>query len=178
MSTEAGELASVLAGALIRCDLMGLPFNGHHTPRPEPIRIDPREAHEAFRANPDDHRHGSLNGYSNMKCRCSRCRQANTARKPGYRAPKETPVSAVSDLFDPMPDEIKHGTLEGAKECRKGGELCFACRRVVHVAAAQSTRHSAAPRGTSKAAETAKALDAHRQARKRLQAELAAERSA
>ena len=55
MSTEAGELASVLAGALIRCDLMGLPFNGHHTPRPELIRIDPREAHEAFRANLDDH---------------------------------------------------------------------------------------------------------------------------
>lgn len=178
MSTEAGELASVLAGALIRCDLMGLPFNGHHTPRPELIRIDPREAHEAFRANPDDPRHGSLNGYSNMKCRCGRCRQANTARKPGYRAPKEPPVSAVSDLFDTPPIEIKHGTLDGAKECRKGGELCFACRRVVHVAAAQSTRHSAAPRGTSQAAEMAKALDAHRQARKRLQAELAAERSA
>ena len=87
-------------------------------------------------------------------------------------------MSAASDLFDPMPDEIKHGTLDGAKECRKGGELCFACRRVVHVAAAQSTRHSAAPRGTSQAAEMAKALDAHRQARKRLQAELAAERSA
>ena len=174
MSGEAGELASVLAGALIRCDLMGLPFNGHHTPRPELIRVDPREAHEAFRANLDDPRHGSLNGYSNMKCRCGRCRQANTARKPGYRAPKETPVSAVSDLFDPPPLEIVHGTLSGAKACRQLGELCFACARVV---SASNRPHSAssAARGTTKAAETAKALEAHRLARRRLQAQLAAE---
>jgi len=87
---------------------------------------------------------------------------------------KESPVSAVSDMFDPHPLEIVHGTLSGAKACRQLGELCFACARVV---SASNRPHSAssAARGTTKAAETAKALDAHRQARKRLQAELAAE---
>lgn len=90
---------------------------------------------------------------------------------------KEKPMSAVSDLFDPMPDEIAHGTLKGAEKCRSLGELCFACRRAVHVAAASDSRHSAAPRGTSKAAETAKALEAHRVARKKLQAELAKEKA-
>ena len=176
MSTEAGELAAVLAGALLRCDLIGLPFNGHHTPKPELVRIDSREAHEAFRNNPDDPRHGSLNGYSNMRCRCSRCRKANAARKPGYRAPRSI-VGAVSDLFDPTPEEIKHGTLKGAKACRKLGELCFACARVVR---AENRPHSASSsaRGTTRAAETAKALEAHRIARKRLQAELAAEAAA
>ena len=177
MSTEAGELAAVLAGALLRCDLIGLPFNGHHTPKPKAEPHDPSAAHEAFRNNPDDPRHGSLNGYSNMRCRCSRCRKANAARIPGYRAPKEPPVSAVSDLFDPTPEEIKHGTLKGAKACRKLGELCFACARVVR---AENRPHSASSsaRGTTRAAETAKALEAHRIARKRLQAELAAEAAA
>lgn len=87
---------------------------------------------------------------------------------------KETPVSAVSDLFDTPPIDIEHGTLEGAKECRKGGELCFACARAV---SASNRPHSAssAARGTTKAAETAKALEAHRRARKALQAQLAAE---
>lgn len=28
---------------------------------------------------PDDPRHGTYNGYSNLKCRCDRCREANTA---------------------------------------------------------------------------------------------------
>lgn len=87
---------------------------------------------------------------------------------------KETPVSAVSDLFDPHPDEIEHGTLKGAKACRSLGELCFACDRVVRAANRPHSASSSA-RGTTKAAETAKALDAHRRARKQLQAELAAE---
>lgn len=90
---------------------------------------------------------------------------------------KEPPVSAVSDLFDPHPLEIAHGTLKGAKACRDLGELCFACARVVR---AENRPHSASSsaRGTTKAAETAKALEAHRRARKKLQADLAAERSA
>lgn len=94
---------------------------------------------------------------------------------------KETPVSAVSDLFDPAPNEpeIAHGTLEGAKVCRVSrglppGELCFSCAKAVSNANRPYAASSSA-RGTTKAAETAKALDAHRRARKQLQAELAAE---
>lgn len=32
----------------------------------------------SFQDNPDDPRHGTINGYNNLKCRCDRCRAANT----------------------------------------------------------------------------------------------------
>jgi len=31
---------------------------------------------ERFRADPKDPRHGTQNGYVNLKCRCARCREA------------------------------------------------------------------------------------------------------
>lgn len=34
------------------------------------------ENSERFRNNPHDRRHGTANGYGNLKCRCSRCRGA------------------------------------------------------------------------------------------------------
>lgn len=33
----------------------------------------------AFHSNPDDPRHGTQNGYANLRCRCGRCRVANTS---------------------------------------------------------------------------------------------------
>jgi len=36
-----------------------------------------RQTVEAFRANLDDPRHGTDNGYSNLRCRCDRCREAH-----------------------------------------------------------------------------------------------------
>lgn len=38
----------------------------------------PGRARAAFQDNPDDPRHGTRNGYGNLRCRCDRCRQANT----------------------------------------------------------------------------------------------------
>lgn len=82
-------------------------------------------------------------------------------------------MSAVSDLFDPHPLEIEHGTLKGAKACRNLGELCFACARVVR---AENRPHSASSsaRGTTKAATLAKALEAHRRECAPLRAEVRA----
>lgn len=34
-----------------------------------------------FRENPDDPRHGSLNGYDNLDCRCDRCKAAAKVRR-------------------------------------------------------------------------------------------------
>lgn len=34
----------------------------------------------AFREDPTDQRHGTMNGYVNLGCRCSDCRAANVAR--------------------------------------------------------------------------------------------------
>ena len=95
-----------------------------------------------------------------------------------------TTVAAAADILEDEAERLGEimtlemgKTLKGAKACRKLGELCFACARVVR---AENRPHSASSsaRGTTKAAETAKALEAHRIARKRLQAELAAETAA
>lgn len=93
---------------------------------------------------------------------------------------KEPPVSAVSDLFDPTPNEpeIAHGTLEGAKVCRVSrglppGELCFSCAKAVHNANRPYSASSSA-RGTTKAAQVAKALEAHRRECAPLRAEVRA----
>lgn len=43
-----------------------------------------RENRERFMDNPDDARHGTLNGYSNLRCRCDRCREANRLAQKEY----------------------------------------------------------------------------------------------
>ena len=93
---------------------------------------------------------------------------------------KEPPVSAVSDLFDPIPNEptVQHGTVAGAKDCRKmrgmpPGELCFSCANAVRTANRPHSASSSA-RGTTRAAETAKALEAHRRECAPLRAEVRA----
>lgn len=34
--------------------------------------------------NPDDPRHGTANGYGNLRCRCDRCREANRVAQAEY----------------------------------------------------------------------------------------------
>lgn len=169
---DGDELATVLAVALKRCDESGRFFRGYHTPKTMREQPDVVLIRAAFANNPDDLRHGTENGYSNLRCRCDRC-QAARPNQTGRAKPKEPPVSKVSDLFDPHPLEIEHGTLKGAKACRQLGELCFACARVVR---AENRPHSASSsaRGTTRAAETAKALEAHRRECAPLRAEVRA----
>jgi hypothetical protein len=57
-------------------------------PREVPPRKPKRVAMtpEIFAASPDDPRHGTDNGYKNLRCRCDACRIANTASQAAYRA--------------------------------------------------------------------------------------------
>lgn len=111
---EADELGTILTDALWRCDLYGLPFKGHHTPKAPRAQADQFAIRAAFAAAVDDPRHGTQNGYSNFHCRCDPCRAARP-NQTGRAKPKEPPVSKVSDLFDPTPG-IPHGTTKGALE--------------------------------------------------------------
>lgn len=43
------------------------------------------ETRAAFAANPEDPRHGTTNGYGNLKCRCPRCREANRVSVASWR---------------------------------------------------------------------------------------------
>lgn len=57
------------------CDACAAAWSEAHPPRrPDPEAVERRKA--AFRADPTDRRHGTTNGYSNLTCRCGRCRQA------------------------------------------------------------------------------------------------------
>lgn len=57
-----------------------------------------------FHADPDDPRHGTLNGYSNLKCRCSRCRAANTAY---YARRRNTPGVPRKDIAERFWEKVR-----------------------------------------------------------------------
>lgn len=38
----------------------------------------------SFKLAPDDPRHGTTNGYTNYRCRCDRCKDANRLARAGY----------------------------------------------------------------------------------------------
>lgn len=54
----------------------------HPVERRHPTK--PRVPAEDFIADPSDPRHGTSNGYSNLKCRCDRCREAWAAAHAKY----------------------------------------------------------------------------------------------
>lgn len=68
------------------------------------------------RMEPDDPRHGTDNGYSNLHCRCQSCRTANAIKQRDDRARRATVK---------VPDHV-HGTPNGYGNwrCR-----CDECRR-------------------------------------------------
>lgn len=47
-------------------------------------RSSPMSTREEFASTPADPRHGTLNGYNNLRCRCDRCRAANAASQREY----------------------------------------------------------------------------------------------
>jgi len=66
----------------------------------------------------DDPRHGTVSGYTNLKCRCQLCRATNTERK--QKLVIETTVQLLENPNDP-----RHGKASGAQS----GCLCDACRK-------------------------------------------------
>lgn len=72
---------------------------------------------EQMRLDPEDPRHGTENGYSNLKCRCNRCKDAWSASVQRERLKREARV---------VPDHV-HGTENGYSNyrCR-----CDECRAI------------------------------------------------
>lgn len=60
--------------------------------------------------NPDDPRHGTVNGYTNLACRCDPCKAANTA---------EVEKGRQRRMAKPIPAHV-HGTVNGYRNygCR------------------------------------------------------------
>jgi hypothetical protein len=77
--------------------------------------------------DPTDPRHGTTNGYRNLKCRCERCRRANADDAAQRKAARRNA---------PTPRRV-HGTVNGYDNysCR-----CARCTKA-HTDAARNLRH-------------------------------------
>lgn len=84
---------------------------------------------EAFQKNLDDPRHGTENGYTNLKCRCERCVEEGRAMSRAYAYIKKR----NRNLF-PIPIEV-HGTYNGYCNFGCRCELCFEAKRIVRLQA-------------------------------------------
>lgn len=96
------------------------------------------ETRQQFQSDLGDPRHGTINGYSNLRCRCPKCRSAQAACMAQQRAAK---------AGHPIPAHV-HGTANGWNyyQCR-----CDACR-IAHNAsnrAHYAARYSAAAKGST-----------------------------
>lgn len=80
---------------------------------------------------PDDPRHGTTNGYSNLACRCQPCRDAWTAYLLGRREVRAEQIA---------PDDPRHGTYSFYVNHKCRCELCREANRVL--AAARRTRRT------------------------------------
>lgn len=83
---------------------------------------------------PDDPRHGTTNGYTNLKCRCQRCRDAWSATSRYRRAKRAL-----------TPDDPRHGryTTYSNHSCRC--PACLAAHLVARQAYRQRRTRKAAP---------------------------------
>ena len=75
------------------------------------------KTHEAFWADPEDPRHGTEHGYSNLKCKCDRCRRAKADA-----CEEDRQNRMVKGL---PPGDKRHGTENGY---RNYGCTCDLCR--------------------------------------------------
>ena len=63
----------------------------------------------------DDPRHGTVNGYSNHRCRCDACRQANTAHSRAYMQR----VRAERRILGTHPSSIAYNSGCRCDSCRE-----------------------------------------------------------
>lgn len=98
----------------------------------------------AFQADPSDSRHGTLNGYKQLCCRCARCRQAAAADRSARRARRRSGQDPAALAFQADPTDPRHGTLNGYQHlyCR-----CERCREARRSATARPNRQD--PRGNA-----------------------------
>ena len=82
--------------------------------------------------NPDDPRHGTINAYKNLGCRCDECKQAIADYQREYYQKKTKGISTRrydTATFDPNdPDDPGHGTVKGYKK----GCKCDHCKQAMN----------------------------------------------
>ncbi len=57
-------------------------------------------AMDSFADDPVDPRHGTVNGYSNLRCRCDRCRAAQTEYIRWYREAGKLRKRTMTELHE------------------------------------------------------------------------------
>jgi hypothetical protein len=91
-----------------------------------------QDKREAFQANPEDPRHGTPNGYGNLRCRCPRCTKANTdwiaeirQQHPDYLAAQRTRQRAARIPRSGVSPELAQRLLAERAELslRQAGEM-------------------------------------------------------
>lgn len=75
---DVGDLLNRLAEHLVAPPA---PAKPKRPPKHTPAELEQRRAARwaAFAADPTDPRHGTPNGYTNLRCRCDRCKKAGAA---------------------------------------------------------------------------------------------------
>lgn len=113
----------------------GRPKGKARPPRPRTVT-----GRAVISGNPADPRHGTVNGYCNLGCRCARCRAAWAKRTAAAQAKRQAKVT---------PDDPRHGTYSFYCNhvCR-----CDACRKA---AAEYHRSRNTAKRTASTQQETA-----------------------
>jgi hypothetical protein len=89
--------------------------------------IKPKERYlNMIQPGDGDPRHGTFNGYSNQRCRCELCREANSNRMKEYRSTNLRRYGTVNKI-QPGDGDPRHGTINGytAHACR-----CDLCKAV------------------------------------------------
>jgi hypothetical protein len=107
---------------------------------------------------PDDPRHGTLNGYANLGCRCDQCRAANTdyCRAYQHRAGRHKPYAEWLASVEGC--HVPHGT---ETRYTQGGCRCEDCKR------AASTARNRRRYETPEKAERQRAYDRERKRKRR-----------
>lgn len=92
-----------------------------------------QRSRDAFLADQTDPRHGTANGYGNFKCRCDRCREANTEAQRAYMAAHpeqlQQKLKRAREKYAPHPlPPTPCGTAGARARHRLNGERCEICR--------------------------------------------------
>jgi len=94
----------------------------------------------AFQANPEDERHGTVNGYVNLGCRCDRCRGAQRdycrdyTHRTGRRRPREQWLSerrTQAESRDNHGSETRYSRGCRCEPCRRAAADARARRRLM-----------------------------------------------
>lgn len=70
--------------------------------------------------DPDDHRHGTDNAYTNLKCRCQPCRTAHATAERPRQAKQNARVQALLDREELLQSTLRAQRLRALREVNPG----------------------------------------------------------